>query len=90
MNLRSISWQQAVVLVACVAGTFAAYKFLGPEAAGASMVVSMVLNFMLGRAPDAPPGPELQLLEGGAAKVVELTAAKPAPAAPAVPKDGSQ
>lgn len=48
--MKNITTPQAIVLVACIAAPIAAYKWLGsPEAAGASMVVGMILNFLLGR-----------------------------------------
>lgn len=48
--MKSISLPQALVLIACIAAPIAAYKLLGsPEAAAASMVVGMIVNFILGR-----------------------------------------
>lgn len=53
--MKSITLAQALVLVACVAAPIAAYRLLGsPEAAAASMIVGMVLNFLLGRNPKEP------------------------------------
>lgn len=70
--MKNMSLAQAVVLLACIAAPIVAYKLLGsPEAAAASMVVGMVLNFLLGRnePPSEPPGPgaELRALPGGLA-----------------------
>ena len=48
--MKSISLPQALVLIACIAAPIAAYKLLGsPEAAAASMIVGMIVNFILGR-----------------------------------------
>ena len=48
--MKNITATQAIVLLACIAAPIVAYKFLGsPEAAAASMVVGMIMNFLLGR-----------------------------------------
>jgi hypothetical protein len=75
--MKNITLPQALVLLACIAAPIAAYKFLGsPEAAAASMVVGMILNFLLGRDPPSGPGPnapatassgELRVLSAGRA-----------------------
>lgn len=50
--MKSVTPAQAIVLVACLAAPIVAYKLLGSaEAAAASMVVGMVVNFALGRPP---------------------------------------
>jgi hypothetical protein len=82
--MKSINFPQAIVLLACIAAPIAAYKLLGsPEAAAASMVVGMVLNFLLGR--DGGPGggggggsstgdgpPALRALPGGKSEIVSM------------------
>lgn len=56
--MKNITLPQALVLVVCIAAPIAAYKLLGsPEAAAASMIVGMVLNFVLGRESPPPPPP---------------------------------
>lgn len=73
MTIRNLTWQQVVVLVACLAAVLVALKFFGNEAAGVTAVVSTVLTFLLGRDPPAPPtpptdgAPTLKLVTGGAA-----------------------
>ncbi len=55
MSLQNLTWQQALVFVACLAAPVAAYKLLGStEAGAATRFVGMVVSFMLGR-PPAPP-----------------------------------
>lgn len=55
--MKNVTWQQAAILLMCIASPIIAYKFLGSlEASAASMVAGMVLNFLLGRA-DLPPPP---------------------------------
>jgi hypothetical protein len=76
--MKNLSWPQLVVLLACVAAPIVAYKLLGSaEAAAASMVVGMVLNFLMGRSgPSDPPPPSsgeggppvLKSITGGLAK----------------------
>lgn len=64
--MKSITLPQALVLIVCIAAPIAAYKLLGsPEAAAASMIVGMVLNFVLGRdsAPPAPPASGIKLVK---------------------------
>lgn len=80
--IRNLTWPQVAILIACLAATLAAYKFLGPDAGSISAVVSTVLAFLLGRdpSPPAPPGPTdgaptLKLLTGGAASAAALLAA---------------
>ncbi len=52
--MKSITPQQALVLIACLAAPIAAFKLLGSaEAAAATYAVGMIVNFLLGR--DAPP-----------------------------------
>lgn len=83
MSLRNLTWQQVAILVACLAATIAAYKFLGPDAGSIAAVVSTVLSFVLGReppgpgappAPAGPEGPSLKLLAGGAAAAALVAA----------------
>lgn len=79
MTIRNLTWQQVVVLVACLAAVLLALKFLGNEAAGVTAVVSTVLTFLLGRDPPAPPtppdgAPTLKLVTGGAAAAAMLLA----------------
>lgn len=64
--MKNITLPQALVLIACVAAPIAAYKLLGsPEAAAASMLVGMIVNFLLGRdaAPPAPPTSGVKLVK---------------------------
>lgn len=64
--MKNISLPQALVLIACIAAPIAAYKLLGsPEAAAASMIVGMIVNFVLGRdsAPPAPPSSGIKLVK---------------------------
>lgn len=69
--MKSINFPQALVLLACIAAPIAAYKWLGsPEAAAASMVVGMILNFLLGRPGPSQESPvveerQLRVVEGG-------------------------
>jgi hypothetical protein len=49
MMMKSVTWQQALVLIACVAGTLLAYQYLGERGGAAAATVGMVLNFLLGR-----------------------------------------
>lgn len=50
MSIPNLTWQQTIVLLACLACPVAAYKFLAsPEAAAASMAAGMVVTFLLGR-----------------------------------------
>jgi len=54
--MKNITFQQAIVFVACLAAPIAAYKLLNsPEAAAATMFVGMVLNFIMGRPADKEP-----------------------------------
>lgn len=54
--MKNITLPQALVLIACIAAPIAAYKLLGSaEAAGAGMIVGMVVNFLLGRDAGPPP-----------------------------------
>jgi hypothetical protein len=56
--VKNLTLPQALVLIACIAAPIAAYKLLGsPEAAAASMVVGMIVNFLLGRDSAPPPPP---------------------------------
>jgi len=57
MSFRNVTWQQTIVLVAALAATFAAYRFLGPDAGAASVLASTVMAFLLGRDPPPPPPP---------------------------------
>lgn len=53
--MKSITFPQALVLIACMGAPIAAYKLLdSPEAAAAGMVIGMVVNFLLGRESQAP------------------------------------
>ena len=50
MSLQNLTWQQAIVFVACLAAPVAAYKLLGTaDAVAATTLVGMIVNFMLGR-----------------------------------------
>lgn len=50
----NITWQQAAVLIACIAAPVAAYKFLGsPEAAAVVTTAGMIINFLIGRGSQA-------------------------------------
>lgn len=70
--MKTITWQQALILLVCMAIPVAAFKFLGsPEAAGASMAAGMVLNFLLGRDSDPPAPPASR---GPGLKAVGLSA----------------
>lgn len=64
--MKNLTLPQALVLVACIAAPIAAYKLLGsPEAAAASMIVGMIVNFVLGReaALPAPPASGIKLVK---------------------------
>jgi hypothetical protein len=51
--VKSITLPQALVLVACLVAPIVAYKLLGSaEAMGATAMVGMVINFLLGRGAD--------------------------------------
>jgi hypothetical protein len=79
VNLRNITLPQALILIACVAGTICAYKFLGENAGHATMIVSMILNFMAGRPGGGSSGqgggPDLKVIAGGAAGAMLLLCA---------------
>jgi hypothetical protein len=63
--MKNITLAQALVLAVCVAAPIAAYKLLGSEeAAAATMIGGMVVNFMLGR-PHEEPKPPSQLNGAG-------------------------
>ncbi len=50
MSLQNLTWQQALVFIACMAAPVLAYRFLGSaEAVAATTGVGMIVNFMLGR-----------------------------------------
>lgn len=55
--MKSITLQQALVLIACLGAPIVAYKLLSSvEAAGATAMVGMIVNFLLGRSdPKDPP-----------------------------------
>ncbi len=62
--MKNMTIPQALVLIACIAAPIAAYKLLGsPEAAAASMVVGMIVNFVLGRDDSGSPPPNLTLVK---------------------------
>lgn len=73
--MKNLTWQQALVFVACLAAPVFAYKFLAsPEAAGVAGLVGMVVNFMMGRSsggdPPSPPPPTPPTLPPIAAAVI--------------------
>lgn len=73
--MKNFTWQQALILLACIAAPIVAFRFLGsPEAAGASMAAGMVLNFLLGRDSNTPP-PSDPPSGGTGAKVIGFTGA---------------
>ncbi len=54
--MRSISFPQVLILLACIAAPIVAYKFLGSaEAAAATTGIGMIVTFLLGRPSDAKP-----------------------------------
>lgn len=55
MNWKSLTWPQVALVVALLAATFAAHRFLGLNAGMASGFVTTLIAFLLGRAP-APGG----------------------------------
>ncbi len=57
--MKSITLPQALVLVACLVAPIAAYKLLSSsvEAAGATAMVGMIINFLLGRDDKQDPPP---------------------------------
>ena len=66
--MKSITYQQALVLIACLTAPILAYKLLSSvEAAGATAMVGMIVNFLLGRNDPPPPsdppkGPSLKVV----------------------------
>ncbi len=71
--MKTITWQQLVLFLACLVTPIAAYKLLGSaEAAAASMGAGMILLFLTGRGdpPAPPPSPP-----SGGGKVIGFTAA---------------
>ncbi len=82
MNIRNLTWPQVIVLVACLAATFGAYKLLGPEAGNLSAIASTIVTFLLGRDPPTNPpsgsplgtGPWPKLVTGAASAAALLVA----------------
>ncbi len=73
--MKSITYQQALVLVACLAAPILAYKLLSSvEAAGATAMVGMIVNFLLGRG-DPPQDPPSVGRKGPGLKAIGFTGA---------------
>jgi hypothetical protein len=51
MSIRNLTWQQVTVCIALLVGVVAAYELLGELPAGVLLVVSAIVNLLLGRAP---------------------------------------
>lgn len=51
MSLRNLTWQQVVVCLALLASVVGAYELFGDLPAGVLVVVSAVVNLLLGRDP---------------------------------------
>ena len=58
MSVRNLTWQQVTVCVAMLAAVVVAYKLFGELPAGVLLVLSGIVNLLLGRAPlgDKPDG----------------------------------
>ena len=68
ITLKSITTQQVLVLIACMAVPALIYKFVGSaEGAGAAGIAGMVINFLMGREHPAAPAPKpgLTVIDGG-------------------------
>jgi hypothetical protein len=51
MSIRNLTWQQVVVCLALLVAVVAAHKLLGDLPAGVLLVVSAIVNLLLGRDP---------------------------------------
>lgn len=49
LGIQNLTWQQVVVSLALLAGVVAAYKLFGELPAGVLLVLSGVVNLLLGR-----------------------------------------
>ena len=47
--MRSITWQQTAVLVACLGASFAAHRFLGASSGMVSGLATTIVAFLMGR-----------------------------------------
>jgi hypothetical protein len=61
MSIRNLTWQQAILCVALLGAVVLAYKLFGELPAGVLLVLSGIVNLLLGRNPPRPPS------DGGAA-----------------------
>ena len=55
MSIRNLTWQQVIVSLALLAAVVVAYKLFGELPAGVLLVISGVVNLLLGRDPPRPP-----------------------------------
>jgi len=53
IGVRNLTWQQVLVCVALLAAVIIAYKLFGELPAGVLLVISGIVNLLLGRRP--PP-----------------------------------
>ena len=49
MSIQNLTWPQVVLCIALLAATVTAYRLLGEVPAGVLLVVSSLVNFLLGR-----------------------------------------
>ncbi len=54
MSFRNLTWQQVTVCVAMLTAVVVAYKLFGELPAGVLLVLSGIVNLLLGRAPTKP------------------------------------
>lgn len=55
MSARNLTWQEVAVCLGLLGGVVVAYKMFGELPAGMLLVISGVVNLLLGRGPPKPP-----------------------------------
>lgn len=66
LGIRNLSWQQVVVSLALLAAVVVAYKLFGELPAGVVLVISGVVNLLLGRRPNDAEHPDCPGRDPGA------------------------
>ena len=51
LSIRNLTWQQVIVCLGLLAAVVGAYKLFGELPAGVLLVVSAIVNLLLGRKP---------------------------------------